>query len=94
MTRHDVGQAVEKAIREIIDPPKDMTIAPGQSLMDDLWADELDFSEITLELEEILGIEFPDEILDSHASLTVGKLTTMCVDALSEQGRMDEMEVR
>lgn len=89
MTRHDVGQAVEKAIREIAELPENMAIVSAQSRMGDFVDDELDFVRIILVLEERLGIEFPDETLASGTGLTVGEVATICVGILAAQGRMD-----
>jgi acyl carrier protein len=48
-------------------------IRPGHKLIQDLGADSLDMAELTMELEERLGIELPKEVTEK-SDLTMGEI--------------------
>ncbi len=68
MNREQIIQLVKEVVGEVLSLP------PGQiHLTQDFWDDEVtmdscDIGELTLELEERLGVEFSDEELDLFAS--------------------------
>jgi len=58
-------------------------IKPEDQLIQDLGADSLGIMEISMELEEELGITLPDEVLD-NASLTMRQIEDALWDLYSK----------
>jgi len=77
--------AAARRVRAIIQEQWGLTsedVTPGASLVDDLDADELDFVELVMALEEDFGIEISDE--DAEKLVTVRDVVS-CVEARMQQ---------
>ncbi len=60
-------------------------IKPDDQLVRDLGADSLGVMEISMELEEELGVTLPDELLDNH-SLTIRQIEDGLWDLYGKPG--------
>ncbi len=56
----DIESQVKQILRESLDVTDDQ-LMPNADLFQDLGADSLDATQITMELEETFGIEIPDD---------------------------------
>ena len=72
MKKKDVFDVFDK-VREIVVKQlevKEREVLPEAKFIDDLGADSLDTVEMTMSIEDIFGIEIPDE--DAEMLITVG----------------------
>ncbi|HFC49478.1 MAG TPA: acyl carrier protein [Thermofilum sp.] len=83
------AEEVEKKIKEVIariygvDPEK---ITPETRFVDDLGADSMTTIELVAEIEDLFGIEVPDE--DVEKNQTVGQAIEYVIQKLKEAGRL------
>lgn len=83
------AEEVEKKIKEVIariygvDPEK---ITPETRFVEDLGADSMTTIELVAELEDLFGIEIPDE--DVEKNQTVGQAIEYMIQKLKEAGKL------
>jgi len=83
------AEEVEKKIKEVIariygvDPEK---ITPETRFVEDLGADSMTTIELVAEIEDLFGIEIPDE--DVEKNQTVGQAIEYTIQKLKEAGKL------
>jgi acyl carrier protein len=86
-------QLVEPRVRRLVAEHLGVSasdLSPGVSLVDDLAADSLDLVELSLALEDELGIAIPERIIDDVR--TYGELVTSMVALAADGARQGERQ--
>ena len=72
MSEHEIAYKVRELVIDQLGV-KEEAVTPGARFLEDLGADSLDTVELVIALEEVFGLEIPDE--DVQKVTTVGEIS-------------------